>query len=137
MRVLSVIAVSLLVAYYGQAATAKRDWKVGTLMETAHAREPEPQSIVVNNNLGPHAPFIPQRIPRTWQAFRIEGNGYRYNVMCQVRPNHSPNVTVNGPLKYAMEKGKFYLLDEDDKEWEMTVLEKALILPPGGEKVER
>jgi hypothetical protein len=65
-----------------------------------------------------------------WQGFQIEGNGYRFTVTCPIRRNHSPNVTVNGPVKYAMEKGRFYLLDDDDKEWEMTVLEKALIAPP-------
>jgi len=51
-------------------------------------------------------------------------------VMCPVWRNHSPNVTVNGPVKYTMEKGKFYLLDEDGKEWQMTVLEKALLPAP-------
>lgn len=32
---------------------------------------------------------------------------------------------MHGPVKYSMEKGKFYLLDDDGKEFEMVVLEKA------------
>jgi hypothetical protein len=43
-----------------------------------------------------------------------------------------PNVTVNGPIHYATEKGKFYMLDDDGKYFEMTVLEKAL--PPAPAK---
>ncbi|MGO9011145.1 MAG: hypothetical protein ACLQPN_13675 [Bryobacteraceae bacterium] len=145
MRPLSAIVAAFLIGCCTQAATPKRDWKTGTLMETAHAREPDapvaPSASATVINVPPggnpyaaaaaaHRPPNIQRIPTTWQGFRIEGNGYRFLVMCPVRPKHSPNVTVNGPVKYAMEKGKFYLLDEDGKEWEMTVLEKALVLPP-------
>jgi hypothetical protein len=113
------------------AAKAQRDWKVGTLLETDHVREPQqPASTNVYVSPSPYPNLNFNRVPTTWQGFRIEGNGYRLLVMCPVRRNHTPNVTVNGPLKYSMDKGKFYLLDEDGKEWEMTVLEKALIPPP-------
>jgi hypothetical protein len=67
---------------------------------------------------------------RELQAFTIQGDGYSYQVERPVNPKHPPNVTVHGPLKYAIEKGKFYILDEDGKEWEMTVLEKALVPAP-------
>jgi hypothetical protein len=106
-------------------AAANRVWKVGTLTETAHAREPEAPSTNVYVNSRPNLTLT--RHPSTWEGFQIEGDGMRFQVMCTVRPNHTPNVTVNGPVKFAMEKGKFYLLDEDGKEWEMTVIEKALI----------
>jgi hypothetical protein len=118
-------ALALLVASAALFAAAKRDWKVGTLTETAHARETEPPSTNVYVNSRPNLTL--NRRPSTWEGFQIEGDGMRFQVMCVVGPNHTPNVTVNGPVKFAMEKGKFYVLDEDGKEWEMTVIEKALI----------
>ncbi len=47
-------------------------------------------------------------------------------VVCRIRRKHTPNVTVSGPIHYAMDRGTFYILDEDGKYFEMTVLEKAL-----------
>jgi hypothetical protein len=40
------------------------------------------------------------------------------------------NVTINGKLPFAVDKGKFYLLDEDNREFEAVVIQKA-ITPPG------
>ncbi len=128
------------------AATKPRAWQTGTVIETDHAREPEPVAAPSTNvtvvNVPPGGNPYPSaaaasapnmtfhRRAATWQGFHLEGNGYRFMVMCPVRRNHTPNVTVNGPVKYAMEKGKFYLLDDDGKEWEMTVLEKLLLPAP-------
>jgi hypothetical protein len=135
----AVLGVALIssIAMAGQ----NREWKTGIVTQTAHATEPpaatapSASATVINAAPGgnpyavPHANLPLYRKPTTWQAFRIEGNGYRFDVMCPVHQNHSPDVTVNGPIRYAMEKGKFYLLDEDGKEWEMTVIEKVLLVP--------
>jgi hypothetical protein len=106
------------------------DWKKGTLIATQHTREmagassghPYP-------DIGPFRPPVNTSLAyRTWQQFTIEGEGYSYVVVCLIYRKHTPNVTVNGPIHYAMDKGKFYMLDDDGKYFEMTVLEKAL--PP-------
>ena len=39
------------------------------------------------------------------------------------------NLTVNGPVKYAVEKRKLYVLDEDGKEHEMEIVKKVLRQP--------
>lgn len=123
-------------------AAAPRDWKTGTLVETTQTRVSTgggPTAIAQSNSgssandaaaSAAMAAAVAANAPRSWivQGFAIEGNGYRYLVKCRIG-KHGPNVTVNGPIKYAMEKGKFYVLDEDGKQFEMTVMEKILMLP--------
>jgi hypothetical protein len=59
-----------------------------------------------------------------WQHLTIQGETYIFKVAYQLRM-HRPSVTVHGPIKYALEKGgKFYLEDEDGREFKMQVLEK-------------
>ena len=36
---------------------------------------------------------------------------------------------MNGPIKYALDKGKFCLQDEDGREFKMVIVEKALVTP--------
>jgi hypothetical protein len=61
------------------------------------------------------------------------GEGYKYLVQCPFgdqilwKRTRRPNVTVHGPIRYAIEDGKFYLLDEDGYTFEMFVVEKALL----------
>ena len=38
-------------------------------------------------------------------------------------------LTVNGPVKYAIEKRKLYVIDEDGKEHEMEIVKKTLRTP--------
>lgn len=128
-------------------AAAPRDWKTGTLVETAQTRVSTgggPTAIAQSNSgtdanpamaaaaNAAMAAAVAANAPRSWvvQGFAIEGNGYRYMVKCRIG-KHGPNVTVNGPIKYAMEKGNFYVLDEDGKQFEMTVMEKILMSPTG------
>lgn len=73
------------------------------------------------------------------RGYRITGNGYRYDVALQTddRPTigkvlhgiRVPNVTVHGPIKYALEKGIFYIQDEDGREFRLMVIEKVLLVP--------
>jgi hypothetical protein len=55
---------------------------------------------------------------------------YRERPATLFRPAKRPSVTINGPLKYSYAKGKFYLLDEDGQEFEMTVMRKQALPPP-------
>jgi hypothetical protein len=124
-------------------AAKNRDWKTGTVTEAAYVRE----------NLGGGAVAIAQSsgnssnpVPdpgvfvaaaaaarptyQMWQRLTVEADGYVFKVSCLVRW-HKPNVTTRGPLKYALEKGgKFYIQDEDGREFKMFVLEKALMQAP-------
>jgi len=137
--VLTALAVSAMAAH------KQRDWQTGTVVETAHVRENlgggGPVAIAHSSGASsnPYADAAGQAADtamaaaaaarpthRIWQGFTIQGAVYTFVVACPVWLRHTPNVTVHGPIKYTMEKGKFFLLDDDQKEFEMFVLEKAL-----------
>ena len=129
----------LLAALAAVALTAKtpRDWKTGTLIDSAEETRTTggsgPVAIARSNsgqNSNPSiaaagdyamAASIAASGPRTytWQGFVIQGGGYVYMVKHVMNPRHAPNVTIRGPIKFTMEKDKFYILDEDGREFQM------------------
>jgi hypothetical protein len=126
------IAVTLCLLALGLAAAKKdRDWKMGILEETAHAAgtAPAPHVLALGNSSNAAAAAIAASQPRTTvlQGLRIEGNGYRFLVSCDITRGKVPNVTVHGAIKYALEDGTFYFLDDDGREFKAVVLEKALL----------
>jgi len=70
---------------------------------------------------------------RVFETFLIEGDKYAYLAQERLRWRWSKaaNVTVNGPIKYAVEKRKLFVIDEDGKEHEMEIVKKTLRLPEG------
>ena len=77
------------------------------------------------------------RTHRNWQGYAISGVGYNFLVECTYgerwmlqQPTRRPNLTVHGAVRYALEKDKFFLLDEDGYFFDMFIIEKALVLPP-------
>jgi hypothetical protein len=113
------------------AAAPKRDWKTGTLTQTAFATQDVGAHATAMSfpEWGSYAPSMSmataRRIQQTYEGFRIETVDYLFVVACRFGPRHRPNVTVNGPIKYAIEKGRFYILDGDGREFEMLVLQKS------------
>jgi hypothetical protein len=141
MKLLCLVAAACLVA---SAASPKRDWKTGMLTDLSSER-------VLAGFGGPLAYTTPgglltghPAVYATVQRFVIVGEGMEWTVELQRDPGFArrPNLTVNGPLKYALEPAKpagrftnshperFYLLDADNREWQTTVLEKKLLAPP-------
>jgi hypothetical protein len=66
-----------------------------------------------------------------YQIFVIDGEGYRYEAAQRLRWiwSKAADLTVNGPVKYAVEKQKLFVLDEDGKEQEMKIVKKILRQP--------
>ena len=60
-------------------------------------------------------------------TFSIEGDSYAYLAQERLRLRWSKpaNLTVNGPVKYAAEKRKLFVVDEDGKEHEMEIVKKV------------
>ena len=69
---------------------------------------------------------------RVYETFIIEGETYAYVAQERLRWKWSKpaNLTVNGPVKYAVEKRKLYVIDEDRKEHEMEIIKRVLKQPP-------
>ena len=68
---------------------------------------------------------------RVFETFLIEGDKYAYLAQERLRWRWSKaaNLTINGPVKYAIEKRKLFVIDEDGKEHEMEIIKKTLRLP--------
>jgi hypothetical protein len=67
---------------------------------------------------------------RVFETFVIEGNKYVYLAQERLhwRWSKAANLTVNGPVKYAVEKRKLFVVDDDGKEHEMEIVKKTLKL---------
>jgi hypothetical protein len=63
-----------------------------------------------------------------WQYFTTRGGGYAY-VVGRAEVGRNPNVTVNGPITYALEGTKFYILDDDGRVFQLSLSEKKLLAP--------
>lgn len=70
-------------------------------------------------------------IYRVYETFIIEGETYTYVAQERLRWRWSKpaNLTVNGPVRYAVEKRKLYVIDDDGKEHEMEVVKRILRQP--------
>ena len=68
---------------------------------------------------------------RVFETFLIEGETHAYLAQERLkwRWSKSANLTVNGPVKFAVEKRKLFVMDEDGKEHEMEIVKKVLRTP--------
>ena len=73
---------------------------------------------------------------RVYETFFIEGDTYAYLAQERLRWKWSKpaNLTVNGPVKYAVEKRNLFVIDEDGKEHEMEIVKKILRQPADAPK---
>jgi hypothetical protein len=124
------LACAFLFAVTAFAAKPMRDWKTGTLIESADEKE------VAGANAMQYGQMASARVAySTLRGYVIRGADMVWMVSLRIPPASTfrhpkqPNVTINGPVKYAFEKGKFYLQDEDGYEFELTVMKKRLMTP--------
>jgi hypothetical protein len=68
---------------------------------------------------------------RVYETFLIEGETHAYLAQQRLRWRWSKpaNLTVNGPVKFAVEKRKLFVVDDDGKEHEMEIV-KQVLKPP-------
>jgi hypothetical protein len=68
---------------------------------------------------------------KVYETFLIEGDTYAYVAQERLRWKWSKpaNLTVNGAVKYAVEKQKLFVIDDDGKEHEMEIVKKILRQP--------
>lgn len=116
------------------AAAPKRDWKTGTLEAMTEAREIAGAGQIWPTVANGPAPPVGV-VYNTWLGYGIHADSMDYLVRFLARRRIlsktpiRPNVTVHGPVKFAIEGTKFYLQDEDGKEFEMVLMQKILPAP--------
>jgi hypothetical protein len=117
------------------AAAPKRDWKTGTLIDSKEIREVA-GSRAMNQVTGSSSQSSQAVVYAELIGYVIKGEDMGWMLQYRERPASlfcrakRPSVTINGPVKYCYAKGKFYLLDEDGQEFEMTVMRKEMLTPP-------
>ncbi len=127
----------------GTAAERQRDWQTGKVLDSQRNRyfvgtvgnATTNGTAQANGNYGTYqgnTNSSQTAVYRVYETFLIEGDQYAYLAQERLRWKWSKpaNLTVNGPVKFAVEKRKLFVIDEDSKEHEMEVVKKILRLPP-------
>ncbi len=135
----SIMAISTLTV---SGAVKQRDWQDGKVLDSQRSRyfagtvgsSSSSGNIDVNGDSGTYrgqTNASQTAVYRVFETFVIEGDKYVYMAQERLkwRWSKAANVTVNAPVKYAIEKRKLFVMDEDGKEHEMEIMKKTLRLP--------
>src|ERR1700728_262285 len=117
-------------------AEKARDWQPGTVLDTNRSRyfagtignANASGSVSDSGTYNGSATASETAIYRVYQNFLIEGDQYVYLAQEHLKWRWSKlaDLTVNGKVKYAVEKRKLYVIDDEGKEHEMEIVKKTL-----------
>ena len=129
------------------AAEKNRDWQTGKVLDSQRSRyfagtvgsANTTGTVQTNGDNGTYQGSTNTSqiaVYRVYETFLIEGDTHAYLAQERLRWRWSKpaNLTVNGPVKFAVEKRKLFVIDEDGKEHEMGIIKKSLRLPAGEQK---
>jgi len=121
------VAVLLTLAHGTLGAERARNWQMGKVVDIQRSRD--------FAGLAPPVVQFPgastDAVYRVYETFSIEGQTYTYLARELLGwPRKPANLTVNGPVKFAVEKRKLYVIDEDGKEHGMEIIKRVLKQPP-------
>ena len=119
-------SILLLVLHTELAAQAKRDWQAGTWRDTSRASETV-GAVTNGTTNGGSVSASTTTVQRVHQLYVIETPDYVYQAEQRLRWRWSKPVplTVNESMKFAIEKGKIFVIGEDAKEYELTLVKKV------------
>lgn len=136
------VAVLLLLPSSAFAAEKKRNWQTGKVLDSERSRyfagtigsANTNGTAQANGNYGTYqgnTNTSQTAIYRVFETFLIEGETTVYLAQERLkwRRSKAANLTVNGPVRFAIENRKLYVMDEDGKEHEMEIVKKTLRLP--------
>lgn len=139
-RRLWILLLGVLVSTLSLAAKQKEhDWQQGKLVSTDEARyfagtigSANTQGTVRDSgSYGTYSGTTTgseTAVYRVYQTYVIESDAYVYVARERLRWRWSKpaNLTINGPIRFAVEKGHMFILDEDGKEHEARMTKKIL-----------
>ena len=136
------VALGLFLVHEAAGAEKVRDWQTGKVLDSERSRyfagtvgsANTTGTAQANGNYGTYqgnTNSSQTAVYRVFETFLIEGDTYAYLAQERLRWRWSKaaNLTVNGPVKYAVEKRKLFVIDEDGKEHEMEIVKKILRQP--------
>jgi len=142
--VLCIAPAALVVFLAGNIYSAEkiRDWQTGKVLDSERSRyfagtvgnANTTGTAQANGNYGTYqgnTNSSQTAIYRVFENFLIEGETYAYLGQERLRWRWSKpaNLTVNGLVKYAVEKRKLFVIDDDGKEHEMEIIKRILKQP--------
>ncbi len=137
-KLLGLFALVLLIATFA-AAEKSRNWQNGTVLDSNRSRyfAGTVGNANTNGNISDSGGYYgdtatsERAIYRVYQNFVIAGDQYVYLAQEHLKWRWSKpaDLTVNGKVKYAVEKRKFYVIDDEGKEHEMEIVKKTLRIP--------
>lgn len=110
----------------------ERDWKTGKVLDTASKDFTTDGGTTTQGQLNDDGTYKSSTSGTSWNhekfTFAIEGDEYIYVVshVLSFRWSKEVQLTVNGPVKYAVEKNKLYLIDENNRQFKMKIEKKIL-----------
>jgi hypothetical protein len=139
-RALSFLVLSVLISASPLGAKQKEhDWQQGRLVSTDEARyfagtigSANTQGTL--HDSGDYGTYSGTTIGsqtavyRVYQTYVIESDSYVYVARERLRWKWSKpaNLTINAPIRFAIEKDKMFILDEDGREHEARITKKIL-----------
>ena len=113
------------------AAEKQRDWQTGTVLDSQRASYyrgtfDNANTSVSGNQTSTYG--TQTAVYAVYENFMIEGTMYAYAAQERLRFkwNKAANLTVNAPVKFAVEKRKLFVIDNDGKEHEMEITRQVL-----------
>jgi hypothetical protein len=123
-------------------AEKQRDWQTGKVLDSERNRyfvgtlgnANTTGTAQINGNYGTYqgnTTSSQRAVYKVYETFLIEADTYAYFAQERLhwRWSKPANLTVNGPVKYAVEKRKLFVVDDDGKEHEMEIVKKVLRQP--------
>ena len=139
-----IVALSPCLAFSAQKA---RDWQNGKVLDSERSRyfvgtvgnSNTTGTAQANGNYGTYqgnTNSSQTAVYRVYETFVIEGETRAYMAQERLRWKWSKpaNLTVNGPVKFAVEKRKLFVIDDDGKEHEMEIVKQVLKPSPPAQK---
>ncbi len=139
-RSFSILALGILISTFPLGAKqAEHDWQKGKLVSTDESRyfagtigsantQGSIQETGDSGTYSGNTTGSDTAVYRVYQTYVIESDSYIYVAREHIkwRWSKAANVTVNGPIRYALEKDHVFILDEDGKEHEARLTKKIL-----------
>ena len=142
-RSLICIAILLLGICQLSNAEKQRNWQTGKVLDSERSRyfagtvgSSNTNGTYGNGGYNANSNGSQTAVYRVYQDFVIEGDQYAYLAQEHLkwRWSKAANLTINGPVKYAVEKRNLYVIDDDGKEHEMEITKKTLKIPEAATK---
>ena len=138
-RTLIIVSLATVFVSLALAAEKQRDWQTGKVLDSQRSRyfagtvgnANTTGTAQANGNYGTYqgnTNSSQTAVYRVFETFLIEGDTHAYLAQERLKWRWSKpaNLTVNGPVKYAVEKRKLFVMDEDGKEHEMEIVKKTI-----------